>query len=71
MTQPTSVGSDPIRFIAPCGTHWAVYEIKDPAAESGRALIFVSDAGFRRVRDYPADWDTLEDDKLWALSWNK
>ena len=37
----------------------------------GRALIFVSPTGFRRVREYPEDWRTLAPAELWELSWRR
>ena len=55
------------------GVAWLVYEI--PADQfdrrSSSALIFESDDIMRRVRDYPADWHTLPDDALLALSWSR
>ena len=55
------------------GVAWLVYEI--PADQfdrrSSSALIFESDDVMRRVRDYPADWRTLPDDALLALSWSR
>lgn len=61
-----------IRFLAPDGQPWTVYEIRDRrAAGATTSLIFVSDAGFRRVRRYPSDWRTLAPDALWDLSWTR
>lgn len=59
------------RFLAPDHGYWVVYEVSDRIGENEvrRSLIFVSDAGFRRVRDFPEDWRTLDDAALWALSW--
>ncbi len=36
---------------------------------SGSSLIFASDLAVRRVRNYPADWFTLSELALAALSW--
>ena len=50
---------------------WLVYEL--PALPFDRrstpSLVFESDGSVRRVRNYPADWRTLSDDDLFALSW--
>jgi hypothetical protein len=50
---------------------WLVYEL--PALPFDRrstpSLVFESDSSVRRVRNYPADWRTLGDDDLFALSW--
>ena len=63
--------ADPVHFVSPDYTNWTVHEISDPHAPSGRSLIFVSPAGFRRVRVYPADWRELSASELWALSWER
>ena len=64
---------DPVHFQAPAPdfSHWTVHEVHDPAAPAERSLLFVSTAGFRRVRVYPADWRSLGPDGLWALSWQR
>ncbi|MFL5612414.1 MAG: hypothetical protein ACJ796_01985 [Gemmatimonadaceae bacterium] len=53
------------------GAPWLVYEL--PAMPFDRrnspSLVFESDSAVRRVRDYPADWRSLSDDDLFALSW--
>lgn len=53
------------------GMPWLVYEL--PALPFDRrstpSLVFESDSSVRRVRNYPADWRTLGDDDLFALSW--
>jgi hypothetical protein len=53
------------------GICWHVYE--QPSSEYDRrrgvSLIFASEAAIRRVRTYPADWRTLSDEDLAALSW--
>jgi hypothetical protein len=49
------------------GQLWRVREVS--FADASPSLIFESEAGFRRVRAYPADWRQLGDDQLLALSW--
>jgi hypothetical protein len=53
------------------GTAWHVSE--QPFSEydrrTGRSLIFASDLAVRRVRNYPADWYSLPEQALVALSW--
>lgn len=53
------------------GSRWRVYEqpFSDYDRRTGMSLIFASEAAVRRVRDFPADWTTLSDDELLALSW--
>jgi hypothetical protein len=63
--------NDPVHFVAPDYSNWTVHEVHDPATERGHSLIFVSPTGFRRVREYPADWRQLPADDLWALSWSR
>jgi hypothetical protein len=50
---------------------WLVYEF--PAMPFDRrstpSLIFESETTVRRVRDFPANWRTLSDEELLALSW--
>ena len=50
---------------------WLVYELPPPVFDrrSTSSLIFQSEAGIRRVRNFPADWRILTDDRLFALSW--
>lgn len=64
-------GTGTRRIVAPDGTAWAVYEIADSKLSDTRALIFVSELGFRRVREFPADWLSLDDETLWQLSWRR
>jgi hypothetical protein len=49
------------------GHLWRVREAA--LADSGPSLIFESEGVFRRVRQYPRDWQELSDDQLFALSW--
>jgi hypothetical protein len=62
---------EPVYFQAPDYTHWTVHEVRDPTASTGQALIFVSSAGFRRVRTYPPHWRSLSPSELWELSWQR
>lgn len=50
------------------GHVWRVREIR--FVDTAPSLIFESELGFRRVRAYPADWRTLAEAELYALSWN-
>ena len=54
------------------GVLWFVYELPTSPVDRGRtsSLIFESDDAMRRVRDFPANWRTLNDDALFALSWS-
>jgi len=63
--------TDPVHFVAPDYSNWTVHEVRDPGTERGHSLIFVSPIGFRRVREYPADWRQLDAADLWALSWSR
>jgi hypothetical protein len=58
-------------FFAADGTRWHVSErpFGDYDRRRGASLIFSSDFAVRRVRNFPADWHTLSDDELVALSW--
>jgi len=59
------------RRLAIEGEMWLVYELPPPAFDrrSTPSLIFESNVSMRRVRNYPADWRTLSDEALTALSW--
>jgi len=54
------------------GVEWRVYEL--PAGMYDRrgpsSLVFESHDIFRRIRRYPADWRSLSDDALYAVSLN-
>ncbi|HEX6052160.1 MAG TPA: hypothetical protein VFZ21_22995 [Gemmatimonadaceae bacterium] len=64
---------DQIKFTAPDGTRWTVHEVSSSRDRpwAGKSLIFVSDEGFRRVYNYPANWRDLAPDELYALSWKR
>jgi hypothetical protein len=50
---------------------WLVYDL--PASpfdrRSGPSLVFESEETMRRIRTFPADWRSLGDEELFALSW--
>ena len=50
---------------------WLVYELAPPVLDrrSAPSLVFESEGTVRRVRNYPAEWQTLDDESLFALSW--
>ena len=66
----SGAGPAPVHFVAPDYSQWTVHEVYDPGPR-GRALIFVSPAGFRRVRHYPENWRELAASELWELSWKR
>jgi hypothetical protein len=57
------------RFFAD-GEIWSVREVPAPAFDrrGGTHLIFEGLEVMRRVRQFPADWMSLPDDELYALS---
>jgi hypothetical protein len=65
----------PVRYIEQLGDeylHWAVVEADAravPGARGARCLLFTRAGCVRRVWGYPADWRTLDDAGLAALSW--
>ena len=65
--------ADAIRFVGPDHSYWSVYEVSDAHGRpwAGRSLIFVSDIGFRRVRNYPSNWREMGPNELYELSWQK
>lgn len=67
---PAMTAADEIRFTAPDGVLWTVYEISAHSEfGSRRSLIFVSDEGFRRVYHFPENWRELSPAALYELSW--
>jgi hypothetical protein len=68
-----SRNSAPVRvFVDADGIRWQVSErpFADYDRRRGLSLIFASDAAVRRVREYPANWFSLSDEDLSALSWS-
>lgn len=52
---------------------WSVVEVDAatvPGARGSHCLVFTREDCVRRVWDYPADWQSLDDDGLVALSWH-
>lgn len=58
-------------FVDTEGIRWQVTErpFADYDRRRGHSLIFSSDGAVRRVREFPADWFSLSDEELLALSW--
>lgn len=62
------------RVLVHVGVQWTVTECDGsqvPGARGSRCLIFASPEAIRRVWDVPADWYTLPDAALFALSWRR
>ena len=59
-----------VRIIVIAGKSWTVSEVVDQTTFAP-GLIFTGQGVARRVRDFPADWRTLPDEKLYALSWSR
>jgi hypothetical protein len=53
------------------GVAWLVFELAPTPFDrrNSPSLVFENDTTVRRVRVYPANWRTLSDDDLIALSW--
>ena len=49
------------------GRLWRVRELQ--FADAAPSLIFESETGFRRVREYPETWRSLTDAELFDISW--
>lgn len=56
------------RFVI-AGEGWCVWE--DAYSPNGSSLVFENTSVARRVREYPANWRDLPDEKLYALSWER
>jgi hypothetical protein len=58
-------------FVDAEGARWRVHEqaASDYDRRRGTSLIFASEAAVRRVRVFPADWQSLSDEELVRLSW--
>ncbi|MEX2152049.1 MAG: hypothetical protein WD825_01850 [Gemmatimonadaceae bacterium] len=52
------------------GLRWTVQEVPAPAFDrrTGTHLVFDGELVMRRLRFFPADWDTLSDEQLYALT---
>lgn len=62
------------RVLVQQGVEWMVTECSGahvPGARGSRCLIFASAEAIRRVWDVPADWYSLPDAALFALSWRR
>ena len=70
-TDPAIGTNAPRSFVDAEGVRWRVYErqVDDYDRRSGMSLIFASEGAVRRVRNFPADWSSLSDQALIALSW--
>ena len=53
------------------GVSWLVYEVPAGALErrSAASLVFENEAVIRRVHGFPANWRSLGDQELLAVSW--
>jgi hypothetical protein len=56
----------PRQYVDHEGRVWRVVEREVPLP--GRSLFFESDAGWRKVREYPRDWRSLTPEELENLS---
>ena len=69
--------SAPVAFVERIGEtylHWSVVEVDAatvPGARGSYCLLFTREECVRRVWDYPADWQSLHDAELAALSWHR
>lgn len=58
------------RLVVGDGIEWSVYELPAPSYDrrGTSSLVFESADAFRRVRTFPSDWQSLDDDALYAVS---
>ena len=69
--------SAPVAFVQRIGEtylHWSVVEVDAatvPGARGSYCLLFTREECVRRVWDYPADWQSLDDAELAVLSWHR
>ncbi len=77
MAQPASVVTvEPVAFVQRIDDnllHWSVVEVDAaivPGARGSHCLVFTREDCVRRVWDYPADWQSLDDEGLAVLSWH-
>jgi|SRR5436190_16221744 len=60
-----------VRFLEADGYRWRVHEVTAPEFDrrkGGTHLLFYAETIMRRVRDFPANWDDLSDEALYALT---
>jgi hypothetical protein len=50
------------------GRDWLVYELA-ATSSAPASLVFETELVVRRVKAYPANWRTLDEAALFALSW--
>jgi len=63
---PKFCGNEPTRRFCIGPYPWLVCEHHDV---NGAALLFLGPGVARRVRNFPADWQDLSDEALYAVSW--
>jgi hypothetical protein len=67
-------GREIVEVLADGVRRWQVEEMScddHPGALARLCLVFTSDMMMRRVYDYPADWRSLTNAELLALSWRR
>ena len=52
------------------GQDWLIYELVASGTEPA-SLVFETELIVRRVKKYPANWRTLDEAALLALSWSR
>jgi hypothetical protein len=63
-----------VQRIADTCLRWSVIEVDAaavPGTRGSHCLLFTREDCVRRVWDYPADWQSLDDAELAALSWHR
>ena len=64
-----SVSSERRSIVGGDGCEWIVREmVTRDAGSTSKSLVFERPEVVRRVRDYPRDWASLNDDQLYLLS---
>lgn len=58
------------RTVVSDGVEWRVFELPPGVYDrrGSASLVFESSDAFRRVRDFPANWRVLDDERLYAVS---
>ena len=60
------------RWVLVADQQWCVYEDEDPYdRRRGPSLIFEGSDVVRRVKRFPENWRELDDETLFALSWQR